>query len=109
MVSKGGTTDFHGALYEYFQNSDLNANTWGRNLSASTNFASPYRYNNFGFAVGGPVAIPGKFDRWRQKFFWFVAEDWLRQRSTDTQTQTVPTNLMRTGNFSELLSAESVL
>jgi hypothetical protein len=105
IVTKGGTTDFHGALYEYFQNSDMNANTWTRNLSKSTNFASPYRYNNFGFAVGGPVAIPGKFDRFRQKFFWFVAEDWLRQRSTDTQSQAVPTNLMRLGNFSELLTS----
>src|SRR5581483_194196 len=105
IVTKGGTTDFHGALYEYFQNSDMNANTWGRNLSASTNFASPYRYNNFGFAVGGPVAIPGKWDAWRQKFFWFVAEDWIRKRATDTQTQAVPTALMRQGNFSELLSS----
>src|SRR5579884_2357633 len=77
IVTKGGTTDFHGALYEYFQNSDLNANTWTRNLSASTNFASPYRYNNFGFAVGGPVAIPGKWEKFRNRFFWFVAEDWL--------------------------------
>ncbi|MGA8027216.1 MAG: TonB-dependent receptor, partial [Bryobacteraceae bacterium] len=103
IITKGGTTDFHGSLYEYFRNSDLNANTWTRNLSTSTNFASPFRYNNFGFAVGGPVAIPGKWDRWRQKFFWFVAEDWLRERATDTQTQAVPTDLMRQGNFSELL------
>lgn len=105
IVSKSGTTDFHGSLYEYFQNSDMNANTWTRNLSTSTNFASPYRYNNFGFAVGGPVAIPGKWEKFRDKFFWFVAEDWLRQRSTDTQTQAVPTTLMREGNFSQLLSS----
>ncbi len=106
IITKSGTTDFHGSLYEYFQNSDLNANSWNRNLSKTTNFTSPYRYNNFGFAVGGPVWIPKAplLDKWRQKFFWFVAEDWLRQRSTDTQTQTVPTNLMRQGNFSELLS-----
>ena len=103
IVSKSGTTDFHGALYEYFQNSAMNANTWARNLSTSTNFASPYRYNNFGFAVGGPLAIPGKWEKFRQRFFWFVSEDWLRQRSTDTQQQAVPTNLMRQGNFSELL------
>lgn len=104
IVTKGGTTDFHGALYEYFQNSDMNANTWQRNLSTTTNFASPYRFNNFGFAVGGPVAV-GKFDKFRQKFFWFVGEDWLRKRSTQTQTQAVPTLLMRQGNFSELLSS----
>jgi hypothetical protein len=107
IVTKGGSTDFHGTLYEIFQNSDMNANTWSRNLSTSTNFAAPYRYNNFGFAVGGPAAIPGKFEKFRQKFFWFVAEDWIRQRSTDTQQQAVPTNLMRQGNFSELLGSNS--
>jgi hypothetical protein len=104
IVTKSGTTDFHGALYEYFQNSAMNANTWRRNLSASTDFAAPYRYNNFGFAVGGPFAIPGKWDKFRDKIFWFVAEDWIRQRSTDTQTQAVPTLLMRQGNFSDLLN-----
>lgn len=104
IVSKSGTTDFHGSLYEYFQNSDLNANTWLRNLSPLTDYASPYRYNNFGFAIGGPAAIPGKWEKFRQKFFFFIAEDWLRQRSVDTQPATVPTNLMRQGNFSELLS-----
>lgn len=104
IVTKSGTTDFHGSMYEYFRNSQLNANTWGRNLSTTTNFAQPFRYNNFGFAVGGPVAIPGKFERFRQKLFWFVAEDWLRDRNTQTQTQAVPTPLMREGNFSELLS-----
>ena len=91
MVTKSGTTDFHGTLYEYFRNSDLNANTWTRNLSKSTDFASPFRYNNFGYAVGGPVAIPGKFDRFREKLFWFVAQDWIRERNTQTQTQAVPT------------------
>jgi hypothetical protein len=105
MVTKSGTTDFHGTAYEYFRNSDLNANTWSRNLSTSTNFASPFRYNNFGYAVGGPVAIPGKLEKFRQKLFIFVAQDWIRERNTQTQTQAVPTNLMRQGNFSELLSA----
>jgi hypothetical protein len=105
IVSKSGSTDFHGSAYEYFQNSDMNANTWSRNLSPTTNFVSPYRYNDFGFAVGGPAAIPGKFNKFRDKFFFFVAEDWLRQRSVDTQTQAVPTNLMRQGNFSELLGS----
>ncbi len=34
------------------------ANTWQRNLSPSTDFASPFRYNIFGFAVGGPIWVP---------------------------------------------------
>ena len=105
VVTKSGTTDFHGTLFEYFRNSAMNANTWTRNLSTSTNFASPFRYNDFGFAVGGPIAIPGKFDQLRQKLFWFVADEWTRYRFTDTQTQAVPTTLMRQGNFSELLGS----
>ena len=103
IITKTGTRDFHGSLYEYFRNSDLNANTWSRNLSATTNFASPFRYNNFGFTVGGPIWEPQLSDKWREKFFFFVAEDWIRYRATDTQTQAVPTLLMRQGNFSELL------
>ncbi len=105
IVTKSGTRDFHGSAYEYFRNSDLNANTWSRNLSTSTNFASPFRYNNFGFAVGGPIWAPKLSDKFREKLFFFVGEDWIRYRATDTQTQAVPTALMRQGDFSELLGA----
>lgn len=103
MVSKSGTTDFHGTAYEYLRNSALNANTWSRNQSPTTRFASPFRYNDFGFAVGGPVWTPGLPSVLRKKLFWFVAQDWIRYRYTDTVFQTVPTALMRAGNFSELL------
>ncbi|HEY3936080.1 MAG TPA: carboxypeptidase regulatory-like domain-containing protein [Bryobacteraceae bacterium] len=103
FITKSGGRDFHGSTYEYFRNSALNANTWSRNQSSTTNFTSPFRFNQFGFALGGPVYIPGKFNRDRQKWFFFVGEEWLRYRYTDTQTGTVPTALMRQGNFSELL------
>ena len=44
-------------------------------------------YNNFGFAVGGPVWIPGcrLWKSWRKKLFCFVNEDWIRYRFADTQ------------------------
>ena len=104
MVTKSGTRDFHGSAYEYLRNSAMNANTWVRNQSPSTRFASPYRYNNFGFTFGGPVWIPKTgMDRFRDKFFFFVNEDWIRYRFTDSQTQAVPTLRMRTGDFSEFL------
>ena len=106
LVTKSGGRNFHGSVYEYLRNSAMNANTWGRNQSATTRFASPFRYNNFGFAVGGPVWIPGvhAMDGLRQKLFWFVNEDWIRYRFADTQTQAVPTLRMRQGDFSELLN-----
>jgi hypothetical protein len=104
VVSKSGTRNFHGSAYEYFRNSDLNANTWTRNQSTLTTNAAPFRYNNFGFTVGGP-AVPVGNNKWRDRLFFFVAEDWVRYRLVDTQTQAVPTTLMHSGNFSDLLSA----
>ena len=104
IVTKGGGSSFHGGAYEYFRNSDMNANTWSRNQSTFTNFASPFRYNQFGFNVGGPIFYPGKFDRDRNKWFFFVGEEWVKYRNVQTQTQEVPTALMHQGNFSELLS-----
>ncbi|HTZ60058.1 MAG TPA: carboxypeptidase regulatory-like domain-containing protein [Acidobacteriaceae bacterium] len=106
VVTKSGTTDFHGALYEYLRNSAMNANTWERNLNPQTRFPSPFVYNDFGFAVGGPVWAPGLpvLDKLRNKFFFFVNEEWIRYRFAATQNMIVPTALMRQGNFSELLS-----
>ena len=104
IISKSGSRDFHGSLYEYFRNSDLNANTWSRNQSALTTNAAPFRYNNFGGSIGGPAWLPKMNEKYREKLFFFVAEDWIRYRLVDTQTQAVPTTLMHQGNFSDLLS-----
>lgn len=101
IITKAGGEQFHGAAYEYFRNSDLNANTWGRNNSTLTNFASPFRYNDFGFSIGGPVYIPHLIPK--GKMFFYLGEDWTRYRNVQTVTGTVPTALMHQGNFSELL------
>ena len=105
MISKSGTSDFHGSLYEYLRNSDMNANTWTRNQSTLTNFTQPVVYNNFGGTIGGPMWAPGLNPKLRQKLFFFVALDWIRYRYLDYNTMAVPTLLMRQGNFSELLGA----
>ena len=104
IVTKSGTRDFHGAAYEYFRNNDLNANTWQRNLSAATNTVPPFHYNQFGYNIGGPLYIPGKFNTDKSKFFWYWGQEWVRYEFTDTATWTVPSDLMRQGNFSELLN-----
>ncbi len=101
IVTKGGGSEFHGGVYEYFRNSDLNANTWSRNQSTTTNFQSPFRYNQFGFNLGGPVIIPKIIPK--GKMFFFFGEEWARYRNAQTQTQEVPSLAMRQGNFSELL------
>ena len=104
MISKSGTTDFHGSLYEYLRNSDMIADTWTRNQSTLTNFTQPVVYNNFGGTVGGPSGSrvePGSCAR----TLFLVAVDYIRYRYLDYNTMAVPSLLMRQGNFSELLGS----
>jgi hypothetical protein len=100
IVTRSGGKDFHGSFYEYFRNNALDANAWGRNVIGTPNPA--LRFNQFGFNVSGPVTIPGKFNKNREKLFFLFAQEYVRRRFVDTTTQRVPTTLMRTGNFSEL-------
>ncbi len=107
FVTKGGGRAFHGALWEYFRNNALDANTWSRNNNSDPKISggpAPVRYNQPGFTVGGPVFIPGKFNVQREKLFFFWGEEWIRWRQYGSATATVPTPLMRTGDFSELLN-----
>ncbi|WP_263356515.1 TonB-dependent receptor [Acidicapsa ligni] len=108
MVPKSGASEYHGIVYEYLRNSFLNANTWGRNQSdqpALSEHPQPFRYNQFGWNLNGPVTIPHLFNTSKQKLFFLAGQEYLRYRQTVTQTGKVPTTLMRQGNFSELLSA----
>jgi hypothetical protein len=110
ILTKAGGSQFHGNLYEYFRNDKLNANTWTRNHTPDipgllpNSSASPQRYNQFGYNIGGPAYIPGKFNTNKNKFFFYFGQEWVRYRFTDTANWTVPTLKMRTGDFSELLT-----
>ena len=53
VITKGGTNDFHGTLFEYFRNEDLNANDWFANRAGSPR--GILRQNQYGFTAGGPV------------------------------------------------------
>jgi hypothetical protein len=107
IVTRSGGQQFHGAAYEYVRNDAFNANTWTRNRTNGQNFVPAFRYNQYGYNIGGPAYIPGKFNTGKNKFFWYWAQEWVKYRFTDTATWTVPTNLMRQGDFSELLTVNA--
>ena len=105
MVTRSGSKDFHGSAYEYFRNSQLDANSWARNKSTASNFTAPFRYNQFGYNVSGPVTIPGVLNKNREKLFFLFAQEWVRFRQDQSTFQRVPTAAMRNGDFSELLGS----
>ncbi len=108
IVPKSGSASLHGSAFEYFRNSALNANTWIRNNSSNPlqNRKPPaFRYNQYGWNVNGPVFIPGHFNKDRRLLFFLVGQEYVRYNHDDTATVKVPTALMRTGNFSELLGS----
>ncbi len=110
FVTKSGTQHFHGDLVENFRNSWLDANSWVRNHSPVLSVASrpgPFRFNQYGYDIGGPIFIPGKFNANRSKLFFFVAQEWIARREEQTITATVPSLAMRNGDFSELLNPKN--
>jgi hypothetical protein len=103
IVTKSGSNQLHGTAYEYFQNDKLNANQF--ELNAGGIPKSPNHINAFGFEVGGPVLIP-KVINGKDKLFWMLAYEGMRQRSADPGVVTVPQMDWRTGDFSSLLNAQ---
>jgi hypothetical protein len=75
LVTRSGTRDFHGSFYEYLRNNKLDANSWGRNRTASTNFTPPLKFNQFGFVISGPVTIPKTFNTRREKLFFLFGQE----------------------------------
>ena len=103
---KSGTNSPHGTLHEFLRNSVLDANGFNANRA---NQAKPsFKRNQFGFTLGGPVWIPKAYDG-RNKTFFFVGYEGLRERSFSPFTATVPTDLERAGNFSQSLDPTGAL
>ena len=76
LATKGGTNKLHGSVYEYMFNDMFNANAWDQNAIGAKK--AHFRQNNFGFTLGGPVAIPKVYDG-HNKTFFFVDNEYLKR------------------------------
>ncbi|MEP7361645.1 MAG: carboxypeptidase-like regulatory domain-containing protein [Acidobacteriota bacterium] len=103
IVTKSGTQQYHGDIYEYFRNDKLDA----RNFFA--NDRQLIRLNNFGYTLGGPISIPGVYNTSKTKDFFFWSQSFARRIGpqissfttppTGVFTAQVPTAAQRVGNF----------
>ncbi|HEX8151201.1 MAG TPA: TonB-dependent receptor [Pyrinomonadaceae bacterium] len=95
LITKGGSNDFHGSLFEFFRNDKLNANDWFTNQAGGKR--PQLRYNNFGGNFNGPIV--------KDRVFFFWSEEWRRERRGTPLRALVPTAEERRGNFSGALTA----
>ena len=99
VTIKSGTNRLHGSVYEYLQNDKLNANRWENNANGIKR--GPFKQNQWGGTVGGPIV--------KNRTFWFADYQETQIRSFGgsvpglgtSSTFTVPTALMKLGDFSQ--------
>ena len=98
IITKAGTNSLHGSVFEFVRNSAFDArNFFDRQNQASPGRIPPFRRNEFGFALGGPVILPGIYQG-RDRTYFFGQYQGFRQVLGATDVITVPTQAERQGN-----------
>lgn len=106
VSTKPGTNAYHGTAFEFLRNNVLDARDYDFNSStrSATNpspVSRPYRQNQYGFTIGGPVRIPKLFDG-RNRLFFMSNYEGFKSRTTTTNFATTLTPAMRNGDFSAI-------
>ena len=98
VTTKSGTNGLHGTAFEFLRNEALDAKNY---FDPADLDKPPFKRNQYGFSVGGPLYLGKKLD-FRNKIFWFGDYEGTKIRESSTITSTIPSLRMRTGDFSEL-------
>ena len=105
VETKSGTRAFHGDAYEFVRNDFFNANNFFNSpyqTGIAGSKAPPYKKNDYGYTVGGPVYIPHLYNTDKQKTFFFWSQEWRRDRLPQNYNVPVPYSKERAGDFSDV-------
>ncbi len=98
MVTRSGTNDFHGSVYDFIRNTITDANNWYNDHATPIVPIPPVHRHDFGATLGGPII--------KNKTFFFFDYEGLRQSNMNTYQAGVPSAAMRTGNFGEVCTTQ---
>jgi hypothetical protein len=99
VLTKSGGNAYHGSLFEFVRNNDFDAKPYA--FTATRPGVSPFKWNDYGYEIDGPIVIPKVFNG-RNKLFFMSNDEWLVQRQNAQAVFSVPTPLMFQGNFSQI-------
>ena len=104
FITRSGNNGIHGSGFWNLRRDIFNAAGYSvnRNPLNPPGFRPKERFNEAGFSVGGPAFIPKLYDGRNKTFFYFTYSKDLRPATASATTSTVPTALMKQGNFSEI-------
>ncbi len=104
VVTRAGSKDFHGSAAYYKRDEALNGNEYSRRQQNSER--PLYRFDNEAWTIGGPILLPGGFNKQRNKLFFFWSQDLLARTDPGGLNQRrMPTELERRGDFSQTFDA----
>jgi hypothetical protein len=105
VLTKSGGNAYHGSLFEFLRNDVLDAQPYA--FTSDHPKKSPFKWNDYGFELDGPVRIPGLYNG-RDKLFFMSNYEALRRRQNFLATYSVPTPAMFKGDFSELSGTTTI-
>ncbi|MBS1876897.1 MAG: TonB-dependent receptor [Acidobacteria bacterium] len=100
VVTKGGSNEFHGSVFEFLRNDHMDANSWANNKFGTGK--TTFQRNQFGGNFGGPILKS-------RKLYFFSAFEGLAQGVPQNFTGTVPTAAMKQGDFSQVKNSDGSL
>lgn len=95
---KSGTNEFHGSAWEFLRNEKFDANNFFSNANRIPR--QPFKQNQFGFTVGGPVVIPKLYNGRNRTFFFGDYDATRRRTSASSSLLDIPPLDFRRGDFS---------
>ncbi len=99
VLTKSGGNAYHASLFEFLRNDKMDAAPFS--FTANHQAKSPFKWNDYGFELDGPIRIPKLFNG-QNKLFFMANYEALRRRQNFQSIYTVPTAAMFTGNYSGL-------
>ncbi len=100
VSTKSGTNEYHGTMWEFIRNNDIDALPFGFTSKVPT--SAPLRWNQYGFTLGGPIQIPKLFNG-KNRLFFMANYEAFREHNQTQSVYTNPSTAMWGGDFSQIL------